>query len=439
MLLTVGAFRVSGVVDLTVILLVVMLEIVAIASISGPWLGVITAVIALAAVNWWLVPPYGTFEIANLDNLVALGVFGLAAVAAALVVEASASARARAEREAARSALVAEVLEAGSGGEVTSEQALERVRQALDLRGVVLLRDDEPEPLLSAGVPESGAPSLHVRSDDYVLEGWGDERIAPDRAYLRTLASAASRAFESERLEREQRRAEQLLVTDEVRSMLLRSLGHDLRTPLAGIRLSAEALNDPSGTLTPGERRELEQGIARSTQRLDDIVTNLLDLSRVEAGALAVQCQPTDLEEVLDRALLADELPAVTTALPEALPPVVADPALLERILVNLLTNVARHAEGSPARVDAEVSEQKVLVRVIDRGPGIAPGERVAATTAFARAGSTLNDGGAHLGLATARGFASAMGSDLQLVESPGGGLTVQLELPQVVGGTIHE
>ena len=434
-LLTVWGFRVTGVVDLTVILLVVMLEIVAIAAIAGPWFGVATAFVALAAVNWWLVPPYGTFEIASLDNLVALAVFGLAAVAAALVVEATASARARAEREAARSALVAEVLEAGSGGEVTSAQALERVRDALELRGVVLLRDDVSTPLLIAGEPEPGPPSLHVRSDDYVLEGWGDERIAPDRAYLRTLASAASRAFESERLELERRRAEQLQVTDEVRSMLLRSLGHDLRTPLAGIRVSADALDDPHGTLSADDRRELQQSISRSTQRLDDIVTNLLDLSRVEAGARAVHCAPCDFEEVLDRALLTDELPPITTDVPPELPLVVADSALLERILVNLLTNVARHAQGSAARVTASVTDGTVLVSVVDHGPGIAPDERQAATTAFARVGVSTTDGGAHLGLATARGFAEAMGSDLHLAESPGGGLTVQLKLPVAPGG----
>lgn len=223
-------------------------------------------------------------------------------------------------------------------------------------------------------------------------------------------------------------RMEQYAETDRVRATILAAVSHDLRTPLAGIKAAVSGLRQPDVTWTRDEEAELLASIEESSDRLTTLVTNLLALSRIRAGALSVQAGPVGLDEVVGSALLGlgQAAAAVLVEVPEDLPPVQADPDLLERVVANLVANAVR-VDARPL-VRAVVARERVLLDVVDRGPGV-PAERWAEMfLPFHRLeGATSDSGG--VGLAIVDGFCSAMGVGVMPSETPGGGLTMRLSL----------
>lgn len=408
-------------VDLTAVLLVLLAAVMALAVLTGPVLGIVTALVTVVLVNWYLVPPYGTFEVASTENVVALVVFPLVAGVTALLMELAARARARAARAAANSALVARVSEDTSG-------SLDRVRRALDLETLALVRDDGTI-VATTGAAADGQDVVVDASGPggYRLVGTGVPRMAEDPAFVSSLAAAAVRAYESNLLVTEARRADELAAVDQARSALLASVGHDLRTPLAGLRLAVDTLRAPDVALDEAERRELLDTADASTTRLDELITNLLDLSRLEAGSLLVQSEPVALDGIVASAVMGRAPGAVDVQVADDLPLVLVDPVLLERVLENLVSNAVRHGGAEPGRpvvVSATPRSSAVVVDVVDRGTGLDP-ERAAGSA----------DGGAGLGLEIVRGFCGAMHVPLELRETPGGGLTVRLTLAVARGG----
>jgi K+-sensing histidine kinase KdpD len=248
----------------------------------------------------------------------------------------------------------------------------------------------------------------------------GPELFAEDRRVLAAFAEAAGTALEGRRLAQQAEAAE---AVDRLRTALLAAVGHDLRTPLAGVKAAVSSLRSQDVTWTPQESAELLATIEESADRLEGLVANLLDASRLQAGALSVSLAPVGLDEVAARAVAG--MPGrerVRLDVPESLPPVLADAGLLERVVANLVENALRHDPGTVV-----VAGAAGRLSVVDHGPGIA--DPSLAFAPFQRLGDRSGTG-VGLGLAVAKGFVEAMGGTLTPTTTDGGGLTMTVVLP---------
>jgi K+-sensing histidine kinase KdpD len=417
-------------IDLTVALLIVLTEVLVISVLSGPILAVIVALASVVLINWYLVPPFGAFAIASADNVVALIVFAFVAAVAAVLVEYGARARAGERESSRRAELLGDVVATNEGDDV--EAALDRVRLGLHLDYVELTGPGTPPPVLAAAGPSSFADVVVdvPLPDGYRMLGRGAALFAPDPDFLRSLGAAAVRAYESDRLQEESLRADELAAIDRSRTALLASVGHDLRTPLSGLRVSIETLRALDSSLDPQDRDALMETIESSVERLDELITNLLDMSRLQAGAVMTRLEPTDVADVVDRVLVAQPDNRIHAQMDPDLPPCLADPALLERIVANLVSNALRYSPAdSVVRVLGRQGSASVILDVTDEGPGIPSEHQRDVFQPFHRVGAQP-DGGSGLGLAIVRGFADAMDVRVQLANGPDGGLTARLEIP---------
>ncbi len=267
-----------------------------------------------------------------------------------------------------------------------------------------------------------------------VVEGPGQRH---DDRLLTTLANQASLAVERARLRDQATRAEVLEQIDRGRSALLRTVSHDLRTPLATIKAAASDLGQAGLVIADDDRAELLGTIASETDRLTRLVTNLLDMARIESGALRPARQPTDLGEIVDEVLWhpwPDLAPGrLTAALDPDLPLLDVDPVLVGQILVNLIDNALRHAPPDrPIEIAARARPPWVELRVIDHGPGIPAAQWSQVFQPFwrAQAPAVTVGHGTGLGLAICRAFIDAHGGRIAVEETPGGGATMVLHLP---------
>jgi two-component system sensor histidine kinase KdpD len=288
----------------------------------------------------------------------------------------------------------------------------------------------------SAPATPGDADQVRPLGTDLVLAVSGSDLAAEDRRVLNAFVAQLGAAIEQRQTSAQAARATALAEANELRSALLQAVSHDLRTPLAGIKASASSLRQPDITWSDVDRDEFLRTIEDETDRLTALVGNLLDMSRIQAGAVAPTARVVGLEEVVPAVLagLGARTQKVEVDVPETLPPVRADPALLERVVANLVDNALAHApDAIPVRVEAGEVGGKVLIRVIDRGPGISPSDRDSVFEPFQRLGDAPSHGaGVGLGLAVARGFTRAMGGELILDDTPGGGATMVIELEAV-------
>ncbi len=247
----------------------------------------------------------------------------------------------------------------------------------------------------------------------------------------RALAELAALEAERERMQAEVIEAEALRRSDELKTSLLRAVSHDLRTPLTSIIAAGAALDSPSAT--PQERHELSEAVVEEGHRLSRLVENLIDVSRLESGRAEPRREPVDLEGVLEaaRSSIGAGAELVRLALDEELPALSADPAQLERAFANLLDNAVVHGGGEPVLVRGRLVGPRLVLRVVDGGPGIPEGERARIFEPFYRAGGAERQGSG-LGLAIARGFVEANGGELEVESLPGQGssFVVSFEAP---------
>jgi two-component system sensor histidine kinase KdpD len=223
-----------------------------------------------------------------------------------------------------------------------------------------------------------------------------------------------------------------LAQVDRTRAALLAAVGHDLRTPLAAAKAAVSTLRSADLDLIERDRDELVTTADESLDRLTALIENLLDMSRLQAGALAVRPRQVDVGEVVAHALdeVGEAARTVSVEVPRGLPTALADPGLLERVLVNLVANALRFSPaGQPPRLSVTLLGDRVEVRVIDRGPGIPEDQRDQVFLPFQRLGDTDNTTGVGLGLALSRGLTEAMGGSLEAEVTHGGGLTMLLRL----------
>lgn len=419
--------------------LLYLLAVVAIAVLGGMAVALATAVAAAFLINYFFVKPVHTLEVAQGEQALALLVFLVVAAVVSWAVEAAAR-RARIAEQATRQAETLSSLARSDFEESdTLRHVLERARSTFGMESVTLSAREHPSgdwvEVDNAGwaPPGTGAP---LRFDVPVgpelrLIGRGPALFAEDQRVLHAFAAAAQTAYEGHQLSERAGEARELAAADRQRTALLAAVGHDLRTPLTGIKASVSTLRQTDVQWSEQQRNDLLAGIEESADRLDTIVENLLDASRLEAGALSVQAVPVALDEVIGAALLSvpDARETVTVDVPEDLPLVLADPGLLERVLANLLENALRHGRGGPVEVIATAGEMAARVKVVDHGPGVPESQRERLFQPFQRleAGGSP---GAGLGLTVARGFMEAMDGVLIADGSDGGGLTMRLRLP---------
>lgn len=225
---------------------------------------------------------------------------------------------------------------------------------------------------------------------------------------------------------------EALAASNRIRTALLAAVSHDLRTPLSSVKAAVTSLRQTDVALSEADRAELLATIEEGADRLEALIANLLDMSRLQTGSLHPLLRPISLDEVVPMALRGlDRFDEVLIDVPEDLPLVVADPGLLDRVLANLAANALRYSPAgrSPAVV-ARSGPDVVRIDVVDHGPGVAPADRERVFGPFQQAGDRRPAGGVGLGLAVARGFTEAMDGSLVARDTPGGGLTMRLALP---------
>jgi K+-sensing histidine kinase KdpD len=408
-------------VGLAEVLLVVLVEVVIVSLFAGRTMAAATAVGAFLAVNWFLVPPYGTLAIQAQENWVSLAVFLLLSVGVSTLVEVVLASERATAAATAREAVMADVLRPDSA---SAPDALNAFRSALDLDEATLRAPSTGDVLLRSARdgsgPRSSDPVIDVEvAPGFRVVGHGAEVIGVNREFADALATAVVRAWESQELVAEQERSARLAEIDRARATLLASVGHDLRTPLAGIRVSADALLMTEGTLTDADRAELLDGLRQSAIRLDEVLGAVLDSARIEAGVLLVDKRPTDLAVVAARAVTTWASPRI--ALIPAQHPIVAvtDAVLLERILANLVANALTHTpQDSPVEVVVTAGAHGASVAVIDHGPGLAADS--------ADVGRNRHG----MGLLIVDRLAELIGANITHAETPEGGLTATVRVP---------
>ncbi len=413
---------------------------VGVALIGGLWPAIFAAVAGFLLANWFFTPPLHTLTIAELENALALLVFIALAAAVSSVVDLAARRTAQASRSSAEaetlSLLATSVLREGNA----LPALLARVRETFGVTSVALLEATVggwatvgatgPDPATTPDEADVRAPV----SDTYVLALRGRVLPAGDRRVLTAFASQAAAALEWRRLNEEASQARRLAEGNKIRTALLAAVSHDLRTPLASIKASVSSLRQPDITWDPADEAELLATIEESADRLDGLVANLLDMSRLQTGVVTPQTRPVVLDEVVARALTGVPSDRVEVDVPESLPPVATDPGLLERALANVVENAVRHSTDTVLIHAGELRfgrrPDRIELRIADRGIGVSDGMKERMFEPFQRLGDAPQGSGVGLGLAVARGFTEAVGGTLRAEDTPGGGLTMVFSLP---------
>ncbi|MGQ4430501.1 MULTISPECIES: ATP-binding protein [unclassified Streptomyces] len=421
-LLTFCLAQVRGTVNLTSEALLFLLAVVGVACIGGVASAVIASVTASLLLNYWFIPPIGQFTLDDPNALLALGVFTVVAATVAAVVDRSL----RLSRRSARATAEAETMSSLAGSIVRGGQTipalLERTRETFGTDSAELV-DAPPDHEVGSGVTTvSAGPGAYL-----VLRG--RTLSSSERRVLAAFAAHVGSAVERAQLAEAAAEIEPVKAADRLRTALLRAVGHDLRTPLAAGWAAVTSLRGRDVEFSEEDRDELLATADESMAKLNRLLENLLDLSRLEAGVLPLNLRATSLEEVLPMALA--DVPDVDLRDVESIPPVLVDPPLLERVIANLAGNAARHTPaGRRVMVTASALGGRVELRVVDRGPGLPTTGRERLFEPFQRLGDTDNTTGLGLGLALARGLTEAMNGSLTPEDTPGGGLTMVVSLP---------
>ena len=438
-LLTISLIEVRDSVAVATALAMYLLVVVSVAAMGGRGPGLTAAIIAPLLANWFLVPPLHTLRVNDADNALSLVVF----VSVAVIVSGFVSVSARLAAAASRSRQEAEALAAlaGTGGTDPLQSITDQLQHSFRLDGVSVLRVVDHSGAYAMEASSGPLPPTSLDNADFhesigagvVLAARGRTLTTDDHRVLRSFIQQLTRALEQHRLAEVAAQADALEQADALRTSILRAVSHDLRTPLAGIKASVSSLRQHDVDWPESVRDDFLETIEEETDRLTAIVTNLLDLSRLQAGALRPALRRVALEEVLPAALhsLGRRADAVELDLPADVPDVWADPALLERIVANLVSNAITWSPADRAvRVRAAQRGDEVLLQVIDHGPGIHPRHRATVVQPFHRLGDATTHHGLGLGLAIVGGMASAMDGQLDLRDTPGGGLTAVVSLP---------
>jgi two-component system, OmpR family, sensor histidine kinase KdpD len=405
--------------------------VVATAIVGGLAPSLVCALGSASLLNFFFTEPTRTWWISDPEDVLAVGVFALVAVAVASVVDLAERRSVQAAEAQAEAAALSDLSRAVLAGEASRERLLDVLVRHFRARG----RAAVALPRVPDGPADDGAPAVPGIPSRADLSP-GDLRV------MAAFDAQARLIVERQELREASQRAQELEQVDALRTALLTAASHDLRTPLAAIRAAVDVLHAPGVTLSEEDRAEMTRAVAQATGRLEHIVDDLLDLSRLQMGAVEPLLRPTEVVEVVLPAV--DGLPAdrLEVDLPDGLPLVTTDAGLLERVVANVAANAVRHSPADhPARIEVEVADDVVVLRVVDHGAGVAPQDRERMFEPFERVGAERTRGphragGMGLGLAVARGLADAVGARLAVEETPGGGLTMAITVPRARTGS---
>ncbi len=417
--------------------------VIAVALFGGVAPAVLAGMLSGALLVYFIAEPRYSFTVDNPSNAVTIVVLLGVAMAIAVLVDAAAS-RAR---EARRATQEAELLALFAGSVLKGADLatlLERVREAYSQRAVCLMRDVGGRRELVASVGkdpcatvDSADTAVKVGDEEFWLLLSGRALTGRDRRVLSVVATQAAGLVKQGELAAEAGKVQSLAEADELRRLLLSALGHDLRTPLTAAKAAVSSLRAEDVWFSPEDTSELLATVEESIDQLTSLVANLLDSSRLAAGVVRPQLSEVYLEEVVQRALVSigkrttvfgrGSLDRVKVEVGGTV--AMADAGLLERVLANLIDNALRYAPNSMVRVNAGQVGPRVLINVVDEGPGVAKGAAEQMFEPFQRLGDTDNSTGLGLGLSVAKGFVEAMGGSIRATDTPGGGLTILVDL----------
>jgi two-component system sensor histidine kinase KdpD len=401
---------------------------------------VLAAALSGALITYFLVAPPNTFSVQDSDSAAATLVLLLVAVAVAALVD-RASRRLREARRASQEAELLALFADGALRDTDLDSLLERVRETYSQRAVSLIRSQTGEVLAQVGQDpcadvDDADTSVEIGDDEYWMLLAGPALTARDRRVLNGVGKQAVNLVQH-RERAEASKAEAVGQAEKLRHALLSAVSHDLRSPLAAAKAAMSRMRNSDIDFSADDTAELLATAEESVDQLTALVANLLDSSRLAAGAVRPEMGRVELEHVVQRALLGIRADTDDFTRPgservkvevdgEA---VLADSELLERVVANLIDNSLRYAAGSLVRVTAGQVGDRVLIAVVDEGPGIPRGSEQQAFAPFQR----LSDDdtiGIGLGLSVASGFVEAMGGTISASDTPGGGLTVEIDLP---------
>jgi two-component system, OmpR family, sensor histidine kinase KdpD len=405
--------------------------------VSAYWglpLGLATSLLSAAAFNLFHLPPTGRFTIADSRNWVALGAFVLAAVAISTVAELARSRALEADRrraEADLAAALARDLLGGSETESALASAARRVAAALGIASVSIELAAVEGDRRRQGLALSGADGRQIATllVPRRLSAETEQRL--HASVVPALGALVAIALRRDALQAEAVETAALRRSDDVKTALLRTVSHDLRTPVTAILAAGHALGSES--LTAGERAELSAAVIEEGEQLAGLVDKLLDLSRLQAGRADPRRDWVSLEDVVHAARegLSESGSDVRLMIDPDVPPVRADAAHLERAFANLLENAVRYSRGLPVSVHIRRNGPRVVVRVVDQGPGIGAAERDRIFEPFYRGPRSGDAGtGSGLGLSIAKGFVEANGGTIAVESLPGQGSSFVVSLP---------
>jgi two-component system sensor histidine kinase KdpD len=414
-------------------LLIYLVAVVAIAVFGGFWPAVLAAVAASLLVNWYFTPPLHTFSIEEPRNLLALLLFVTVAVTVSSVVHLAARRASQAARSGAEAASLLALAQTVLSGADTPAAVLDHLTMTQGGRAELLEQVRHQWIRVAASGSEAtetrGAHEVRIRPD-LMLVVAGQTGPTTTRL-LDGFGAQAAAGLDRERLRTQAAQAEALAEGNRMRTALLAAVSHDLRTPLASIKASVSTLRQADVDWTLEDEAALLATIEESADRLDALIGNLLDMSRLTTGSLQPFLRPAGVDEVVPIALGGlDAGPGVQIVVPDDLPLVRTDPGLLERVLANLFSNALAHSPaGRAPMMRARQVNDSVVLEVVDYGRGVPDELKPRIFEPFERLGDRGGTG-VGLGLAVAKGFAEAMGACLEAADTPGGGLTMRITLP---------
>lgn len=420
---------------LTSDVLAYQLLVVIVSLIGGIWPALFAAVLSGLTLDFLFIAPEYTITIADPRHALMIVLYVVIALLVSWIVDQAARRTRIAQRAAAESELLATISGSVLRGESAIAALVSRLREAFGFAGVRVVGAGG-ETIASDGEPvrDGGAVvRMPVGTEGSLLELHGGDLDSAERRLLDVMVAQLAAALEHAALAETAHAADALAATDHVRTALLSAVSHDIRRPLAAAVAAVGGLRATGDALSPEDRGELLATADESLAALSRLVTDLLDVSRVQAGVLAVSLAPVDPADILLAAI--DEVGLgpddVEVALDPAVTSVVADAVLLQRVVVNVLANAHRHAPaGTRVRVSTSAFSGTAELRIVDHGTGVAPERQEEIFAPFQRLGDTDNATGLGLGLALSKGFAEGMGGALTPEDTPGGGLTMVVSLP---------
>jgi len=450
-------------------LLIYLVAVVAVAVVGGFWPALLAAVVASLLVNWFFTPPLHTLTIADGKSLLALLLFVTVAVTVSSVVHLAALRARQAARSTEEAADLLALAQTVLGGQDTPVAVLEHLTGSRGGQARLLERSGEQWIRAAGSLDAQGITHRASARPDLILEVADQTRPLSPRL-LDGFAAQAAAALDRDRLRTQAAQAEALAEGNRMRTALLAAVSHDLRTPLASIKASVSTLRQTDVEWTPADEAALLATIEASADRLDALIGNLLDMSRLTTGSLQPFLRPTAIDEVAPMALRGLDIGGLDTRapdtgspytgspdtggtsklrfeVPDGLPLVLTDPGLLERVLANLFANALAYSpEGEPPVLRASHDGDRVLLDIVDRGRGVPdelkeqmfePFQRLDGRGADPSGGTALSGStglsagtGVGLGLAVVRGFVDIMGGTVTAADTPGGGLTMRVTLP---------